>query len=73
MLLLRKKFCEPIGETAVRMHSLNQFQVNTILFHQMFIQKPIGEYFIEYGHLTRDRVEDLLKDFKQHNSRFIGN
>ncbi|MCL4490305.1 MAG: hypothetical protein M1510_00130 [Nitrospirae bacterium] len=73
LLLLRKKFCEPIGETAVRMHSLNQFQVNTILFHQMFIQKPIGEYFIEYGHLTRDRVEYLLKDFKQHNSRFIGN
>jgi hypothetical protein len=73
LLLSRKKFCEPIGETAVRMNSLNQFQVNTILFHQMFIQKPIGEYFVEYGHLTRDRIGDLLKDFKQHNSQFIGN
>ncbi len=70
MIMLRKKYCEPIGETAVRTHSLNQFQVNTILFHQMFIQKPIGEYFIEKGHLTKDRVNELLETFRQHNAGF---
>lgn len=70
LILARKRFCEPIGETAVRMNSLSRFQVNTILFHQMFIQKPIGEFFVERGYLTRGRIDELLRDFKKHNSKF---
>ena len=69
-IITRKRFSEPIGEAAVRIRFLSQFQVNTILFHQMFSQRPIGEYFVENGFLTKDRVDELLAGLKQHNARF---
>lgn len=70
-VLMGKKFFEPIGRTAVRMKSLSQFQVNTILFHQIFVQKPLGEFFVEHGYLTGEKINQLLGDFKRHNEKFI--
>jgi hypothetical protein len=69
-IVSRRKFCEPMGETAVRINLLSKFQVGSILFHQRFLQRPIGEYFVKQGHLKKYRINYLHEKLKKHNSSF---
>jgi len=55
-ILSEKKPFERIGEAAVRKSLLNRFQVNTILYYQRSRQRKIGEFFVEKGYLTEDRI-----------------
>lgn len=69
-LITSKKLCEKIGETAVRFDILRQAQVNAVVLHQRLNQRKIGEYFVESGYLTREKINSMLTEFKIHNSGF---
>lgn len=70
-LISRRAFCEPIGETSVRLNVLSKIQVNTVLMHQRLQQRRIGEYFVEQGYLSRDILSEIFMNFKKHNSRHL--
>lgn len=61
---------ERIGEAAVRMAMLTNLQVKTIVLHQRMRQKRIGEYFVLHGFLSRQQVEHLYYQFRQHNAQY---
>lgn len=69
-ILVARQFSESMGEAALRMGLLSPLQVNTILYYQRLLQRRIGEYFVEHGCLTSERVETLLRKCKRHNARF---
>lgn len=68
-LLYRRKPGERIGEAAIRLHTLNHTQVEVILSHQKRLQKPIGHFFVNRGHLTWNQLVRLLNENKLHNAR----
>ncbi len=69
-ILSKRNIFEPIGEASARMHALSQFQVNTILYYQRLVQKPLGEYFIENGCLSKSMLNRYLQNLNRHNVRF---
>lgn len=69
-IMTGRKLCEKIGETAVRLNLLMSAQVKVILTHQRLNQRKIGEYFVENGYLTREKIDSVITDFKKHNARF---
>ncbi len=66
VIIKNKKISEKIGCAAVRMNFLNQFQVYVILRHQMNSQRPIGNYFVDTGVFTEERLCELLSRFRYH-------
>jgi hypothetical protein len=44
--------------------------VLAILGHQLRLQRPIGQYFVERGILEADEFEALLRRIVRHNVRF---
>jgi hypothetical protein len=66
-----KKFLELIGETSIRMSLMNRFQVEAVLHYQRLVQRPIGEYFIESGHISKPLVETYLGNFQSFNEQFL--
>jgi hypothetical protein len=67
--LRRRTLGEPIGETLVRHGLLSRAQLDAIIKRQRQMQRPFGEYFVLNRHITRSRLNRLLRDFKWHNSR----
>jgi curved DNA-binding protein CbpA len=70
-LVSRKRDKEPIGETAVRLNLLSRSHVEAVLYYQRSVQKPIGEYFIANGYLSRESFHLFLMEFNKHNRQFI--
>ncbi len=70
ILVSGKKCLELIGEAARRMDILNKVQVGAILYYQRFVQKPIGEHFIESGNISRHLLNRYLRNFQVFNEQF---
>lgn len=58
------------GERAEQLGLLNAIQVRAILLHQRTRQNKLGNYFIEQGLLTPDKIEHLLYDLSSHNLKY---
>jgi curved DNA-binding protein CbpA len=69
-IMAERRPLERIGEAAVRQNFLTRFQANTILYHQRVKQRKIGQYFVEKGYLTDERVKELLIYFERFNRPF---
>jgi curved DNA-binding protein CbpA len=69
-IMAERRPLERIGEAAVRQKFLTRFQANTILYHQRVKQRKIGEYFVEKGQLTDERVKELLIYFERFSRQF---
>ncbi|HEY6002085.1 MAG TPA: molecular chaperone DnaJ, partial [Anaeromyxobacter sp.] len=60
----------PFGEWAVRLGYLRPFQLLAALGHQLRLQRPIGQFFVERRMLAPDEIEDVRRRILRHNSRF---
>jgi hypothetical protein len=58
------------GERAVSMGLLKESQVKVLLRHQLFMQKPVGHYFVTNKLLTDAEIKESLLIMSIHNKLF---
>jgi hypothetical protein len=58
------------GERAVSMGLLKESQVKVLLRHQLFMQKPVGHFFISNKILSREEIKESLLVMSIHNQLF---
>jgi hypothetical protein len=58
------------GERAVSMGLLKESQVKVLLRHQLFMQKPVGHYFVTNKILTDAEIKESLLIMSIHNKLF---
>ena len=58
------------GERAVSMGLLKESQVKVLLRHQLFMQKPVGHYFVTNNILTSQEIKESLLIMSIHNKLF---
>jgi len=58
------------GERAVSMGLLKESQVKVLLRHQLFMQKPVGHYFVTNRILTSEEIKESLLIMSIHNKLF---
>jgi hypothetical protein len=68
LLLERRTPGEPVGRTARRLRLLTEAEVGAVLSFQRRRQRPLGEYFLEQGLLTRLALRALLARHDAHNA-----
>lgn len=68
-IIKTKRLGENSGEALVRLNLLSSVQLNILLYHQRKLQRPFGEFFVLNNHITRDRLDRLLREFTKHNDR----
>lgn len=59
----------PFGERALKLGHLSQSQLNILLLHQRFIQKPIGRYFVQNSLLSESELLRHLRELARHNQQ----
>ncbi|MDH4162863.1 MAG: J domain-containing protein [Nitrospirota bacterium] len=57
-------------ERAQQLGFLTSYQARLLLAYQRTMQKKLGRYFVEHGHLTHEEMESLAADLRRHNARF---
>jgi hypothetical protein len=58
----------PFGEWAVRLGRLTPFQLLATLGHQLRMQRPIGQFFVERGMLGEDEIDEVRRGVLRHNA-----
>lgn len=58
------------GHRALQLGLLSSYQARIVLAYQRTLQKKLGQYFVDHGHLTRQEVEQLVDELLRHNARF---
>jgi hypothetical protein len=58
------------GEWAVRLGYLTPFQLLAALGHQLRMQRPIGQFFVERRMIVPDEIADVRERILRHNARF---
>ncbi len=58
------------GERAQELGYLTAYQSRLLVAYQRTIQKKLGRYFVEQGHLSHDEMELLAAELRRHNARF---
>lgn len=57
-------------ERAQKLGFLTSYQARLVLAYQRTVQKKLGRYFVEHGHLSHEEMEALAADLRKHNARF---
>jgi hypothetical protein len=60
----------PFGEYALGRGYVTSFQLLAMLGQQLRMQRPIGEYFVERGHIDATDVDEIRARLMRHNLRF---
>jgi hypothetical protein len=58
------------GQRALHLGLLSSYQARILLSYQRTLQKKLGQYFVEHGHMTQAEMNDLVTDLTRHNARF---
>ncbi len=58
------------GEKAIQLELLTQRQVNTLLFYQRSLQKPLGFFFVEQGYFDETTMQQLVQRQAEHNRTY---
>jgi curved DNA-binding protein CbpA len=58
------------GQRALHLGFLSSYQARILLAYQRTLQKKLGQYFVDNGHLSRTEMERLVTDLNNHNARF---
>ena len=58
------------GERALQLGFLSSHQARILLAYQRTLQKRLGRYFVEQGHLSHDEMERLAAELRRHNARY---
>jgi hypothetical protein len=63
----QRLFCQ----RALHLGFLSSYQVRSLLGYQRSLQKKMGRYFVEQGHLSHEEMERLATEHSRHNARFL--
>ncbi len=58
------------GQRALELGLLSSYQARLLVAYQRTLQKKLGQYFVEHGHLTGSEMEDIVAELNRHNARF---
>ena len=58
------------GQRALHLGLLSSYQARILLAYQRTLQKKLGQYFVQHGHLLQEEMEQLVADLNAHNARF---
>jgi len=58
------------GQRALQLGMLSSYQARLLVAYQRTLQKKLGQYFVEHGHLTQKEMDDMVADLNRHNARF---
>ena len=67
VVLQHRRLDERIGDTAVRLAMLSAYQRDAIIGLQRQAQRPLGDYFVQAGLLSRNELLAMVTELKQHN------
>jgi len=73
-ILTHRRLGEAIGEAAVRLGLLTQYQRDAVVGMQKRMQRRLGDYFVESGFLSQKEMDEIVRKHRQHNfaSAWIG-
>ena len=60
----------PFGEYALKSGYLTSFQLLAMLGQQLRLQRRIGEFFVERGHIDAADVDEIRGRLQRHNTRY---
>lgn len=58
------------GERALQLGYLSSHQARILLAYQRTLQKKLGRFFVEHGHLQHEEMERLAGELRRHNARY---
>jgi hypothetical protein len=58
------------GQRALQLGFLSSYQARILLAYQRTLQKKLGQYFVQHGVLSREKMEQMVADLNRHNARF---
>lgn len=70
VILARRRMQEKFGQSAVRNGYLTDYNILALLGKQRMLNRAIGIYFLNTGHLTHLQIEELARRQRLHNQRF---
>jgi hypothetical protein len=69
-ILKKRSLYASFGSSAVALGFLTARQLQLMLFQQNRLQKKFGEYFVHHNILTPAQLNELARQFAQHNTSF---
>jgi hypothetical protein len=66
-ILKKRSLTDSFGQSAVQQGYLTVDQLRLIVFQQKRLQKKFGEYFVAHNILTKNQVDLLVQQFRNHN------
>jgi hypothetical protein len=69
ILGLRSSGSVRFGQRALHLGLLSSYQARILLSYQRTLQKKLGLYFVERGHLTQAEMDGVVDDLNRHNAR----
>ncbi len=69
-ILALRSMTSRFGQRALQLGLLSSYQARILLSYQRTLQKKLGHYFVEHGHLAQKEINGLVTDLIQHNARF---
>jgi hypothetical protein len=70
VILGQRRLATRFGQRALQLGMLSSYQARLLVAFQRTLQKKLGQYFVEHGHLTQKEMDKLVQDLASHNARF---
>ena len=70
IILGQRSVTSRFGQRALQLGMLSSYQARLLIAYQRTLQKKLGQYFVEHGHLTQQEIEQMVLDLNRHNARF---
>ena len=70
IILGQRSVTSRFGQRALQLGMLSSYQARLLVAYQRTLQKKLGQYFVEHGHLTQAEIEQMVADLNRHNARF---
>lgn len=70
LILGQRAVASRFGQRALQLGMLSSYQARLLVAYQRTLQKKLGQYFVEHGHLTQNEMNGMVADLNRHNARF---
>lgn len=70
IILGQRSVTSRFGQRALQLGMLSSYQARLLVAYQRTLQKKLGQYFVEHGHLTQKEMDQMVDDLNRHNARF---
>jgi hypothetical protein len=70
IILGQRTVARRFGQRALQLGMLSSYQARLLVAYQRTLQKKLGQYFVEHGHLTQKEIDTMVAELNRHNARF---